>query len=78
MKIELSLKTPGGLPPGVSVNALTQISIRRNETIADMFSRIDKAERIGSGIRRIMDLMADAKLAKPVIESNAFSVYFRT
>ncbi len=66
------IKNPGGLPPGVSVNALTQISIRRNETIADMFSRIDKAERIGSGIRRIMELMVDAELAKPVIESNAF------
>lgn len=37
------IKNPGGLPPGVSVNVLTQISIRRNETIADMFSRIDKA-----------------------------------
>ena len=37
-----------------------------------MFSRIDKAERIGSGIRRIMELMADAQLEKPVIESNAF------
>lgn len=66
------IKNPGGLPPGVSVNALTQISIRRNETIADMFSRIDKAERIGSGIRRIMELMADAKLEKPIIDSNAF------
>lgn len=66
------IKNPGGLPPGVSVNALTQISIRRNETIADMFSRIDKAERIGSGIRRIMELMVDAKLEKPIIESNAF------
>jgi len=66
------IKNPGGLPPGVSVNVLTQISIRRNETIADMFSRIDKAERIGSGIRRIMELMADAELAQPAIESNAF------
>lgn len=66
------IKNPGGLPPGVSVNALTQISIRRNETIADMFSRIDKAERIGSGIRRIMELMADAKLEKPIIDSNTF------
>lgn len=66
------IKNPGGLPAGVSVNALTQISIRRNETIADMFSRIDKAERIGSGIRRIVELMADAELTKPIIESNAF------
>ena len=66
------IKNPGGLPPGVSVSALTQISIRRNEMIADMFSRIDKAERIGSGIRRIMELMADAELAKPIIESNTF------
>lgn len=66
------IKNPGGLPPGVTVNTLTQISIRRNEMIADMFSRIDRAERIGSGIRRIMDLMADVDLPKPAIESNAF------
>ena len=38
------IKNPGGLLPGVSINALTQISIRRNEIIADMFSRIDRAE----------------------------------
>ena len=66
------IKNPGGLPPGVSINILTQISIRRNETIADMFSRINKAERIGSGIRRMLERMADADLAAPVIDSNTF------
>jgi ATP-dependent DNA helicase RecG len=68
----ITIKNPGGLPPGVTVDALTQISIRRNETIADMFSRIDRAERIGSGIRRIIDLMTNAGLPKPTIESNFF------
>jgi len=68
------IKNPGGLPPGVNIDALTQISIRRNETLADMFARINKAERIGSGIRRIMEFMADAKLDKPIIESNAFYI----
>ncbi len=40
------IKNPGSLLPGVSVNTLTQISIRRNEIIADLFARIDKTERI--------------------------------
>lgn len=72
------IKNPGGLPSGVSINALTQISIRRNETIADIFSRIDKAERIGSGIKRIMELMQQAKLAQPIIESDIFfSITFK-
>ena len=66
------IKNPGGLLPGLNINALTQMLIRRNETIADMFSRIDRAERIGSGIRRIMELVANANLSKPIIESNMF------
>ncbi len=72
------IKNPGGLPAGVSVDFVTQISIRRNATIADMFARIEKAERIGSGIKRIMYLTSEAKLPSPIIESNLFfSITFK-
>lgn len=40
--------------------------------IADIFSRVDKAERIGSGLPRIMRLISEAELPDPIIESNSF------
>ena len=45
---------------------------RAIELIADIFSRIDKAERMASGLPRIMRLLSEAKLPEPVIESNSF------
>ena len=63
---------PGGLIEGMDLQSLTRRSMRRNELIADIFSRIDKAERMGSGISRIMRLVADAGLPSPIIETNQF------
>ena len=63
---------PGGIPEGVDIQSLTRISMRRNELIADLFARIDKAERMGTGLRRIYEIMEKAGLAKPQIESNLF------
>ena len=72
------IKNPGGLPEGVSIDFVTQVSIRRNATIADIFARIEKAERIGSGIKRIMRLISEAELPQPTIESNLFfSITFK-
>ena len=72
------IKNPGQLPEGLDIASLMRISIRRNELIADIFSRIDRAERIGSGLRRIMELTAKAELSKPIIENNLFfSITFK-
>jgi len=74
----LVIKNPGGLPEGVSIDFVTQVSIRRNATIADIFARIEKAERIGSGIKRIMRLISEAGMPEPTIESNLFfSITFK-
>lgn len=68
----VSIKNPGGLPSGMDMKLLMRTSVRRNELIADIFSRIDKAERMASGLPRIMRLLSEAKLPEPVIESNSF------
>ena len=68
----VSIKNPGGLPYGMDMNLLMRTSIRRNELIADIFSRIDKAERMASGLPRMMRLLSEAELPEPIIESNSF------
>ncbi len=68
------LSNPGGLPEGLTMALLgkTNISVRRNELIADMFARMDKVERIGTGIQRINGLLWEAGLPAPEIKSNLF------
>jgi ATP-dependent DNA helicase RecG len=68
----VEIVNPGGIPPGVDIKSLMRVSMRRNELIADLFARIDKAERIGSGLRRIGEIMDAANLPHPKIESNLF------
>lgn len=50
-------------------------SVRRNELIADLFFRMDKIEKVGTGINRIRDAVKKAGLKEPVFESDSF---FRT
>lgn len=67
------ISNPGGIPAGVDIQSLIGgVSMRRNELIADMFSRMDKAERMGSGLKRISEIMEAAGQPFPEIESNLF------
>jgi len=68
----VDIYNPGKLPQGVDIQSLMQVSMRRNELIADLFARIDKAERLGSGLRRVFEIMEAADLEPPVIENNLF------
>jgi len=47
-------------------------SLRRNEIIADLFYRMDKVERAGTGIQRMKDSMAAAGLPLPEIRYDTF------
>ena len=47
-------------------------SVRRNPIIADLFHRMGKVERMGSGIERMRDLMREAGLKEPVFEMDTF------
>ena len=49
-----------------------KISVRRNEHIADLFFRMDKVERAGTGIRRMKEAMVAAKLQAPKIRQTGF------
>lgn len=69
----VEITNPGGLPKGFGQKALGKgISIRRNELIADLFSRLHKVERAGTGIRRMRKSLAEAGLAAPEFEINGF------
>jgi ATP-dependent DNA helicase RecG len=66
------ISNPGGLPCGFSLKSLLNISVRRNELIADMFARMHKVERLGTGIKRMAEVMKKAGLAGPKIKSDMF------
>lgn len=65
---KIVIDNPGGLVKGITVKDLGTKSRTRNPLIADLFYRVNLAERIGSGIKRMGDLMRDHGLGKPKIE----------
>ncbi|MDO8661657.1 MAG: helix-turn-helix domain-containing protein [Candidatus Omnitrophota bacterium] len=68
----VEIRNPGGIPEGLTPRSLINLSVRRNELIADLFARMGKVERIGMGIRRMRDLMKKSGLPYPVIKSGTF------
>ncbi len=75
-RVEIS--DPGGLPPGLKQSDLGRRSVHRNPTIADLFHRIGEVEKVGSGIRRIREAAAEAKVPAPKFEATGFfTVVFR-
>jgi len=66
------IKNPGGFPEGMTRDKLGVLSVRRNELIADIFARMHRVERVGSGFKRIRDSMRAADLPFPKISSNEF------
>jgi len=56
VKISIHILTVGGLVPGISLEAvLSGVSHSRNETLANVFYRLELVEAFGTGIMRIMD-----------------------
>ena len=73
----VEIENPGGLPDGITKLDFAKSSVRRNPIIADMFHRMGKVERMGSGIERMRELMREAGLKEPVFEmDNFFRVTF--
>ncbi len=75
----VEIENPGGLPAGLLSRDFGKTSVRRNLIIADLFHRMGKVERIGSGIKRMRDLMSNAGLKEPQFEMTAFfrTVFYR-
>ncbi|MCK5179537.1 MAG: hypothetical protein KAR32_08395, partial [Candidatus Omnitrophica bacterium] len=68
----MEIENPGGLPAGLSKDKFGKTSFRRNPIVADIFHRMHKVERIGSGIKKIKDLVKDAGLKEPKFEYDTF------
>jgi ATP-dependent DNA helicase RecG len=68
----VEIVNPGGLPKGLSLRELGTVSIRRNEIVADLFSRMHMVERTGMGIRKMKEAMAAAGLREPTFEPDGF------
>ena len=66
------ISNPGGLMAGLDTRFSTDISVRRNELIADMFARMDKVERMGTGISRMRAITKAAGVPGPKFTSNLF------
>jgi ATP-dependent DNA helicase RecG len=64
--------SPGGLPKSLPQEKLGTMSVRRNELIADMFSRLGKVERTGMGINKMRKLAAASGLKEPAFEANGY------
>ena len=56
-RVEIS--NPGGLPSGLSKESFGHKSVTRNPLIADLLHRIGYIEKIGTGIKRIKDAIAE-------------------
>jgi ATP-dependent DNA helicase RecG len=63
--------SPGRLPGHVTVDNLVDERFSRNETIVQILSDLGFIERLGYGIDRMMRLMAQEGLPKPVFEETA-------
>lgn len=73
----VEIVNPGALPKGLSIKKLGNVSIRRNEIVADLFSRMHMVERTGMGIRKMRTAMLAAGLQEPVFETAEPEGFFR-
>ena len=68
----VEIVSPGGLPKPLTLKDLGKRSKRRNETIADLFSRLDFVEKLGTGVRKMRRWMREQGLKPPRIEVDGF------
>jgi len=69
----VEITNPGSLPKGLEAS-FGKVSIRRNELIADLFFRMDKVEKAGTGIQRMRDKMKEAGLPPPKFTMDSFFI----
>ena len=68
----VEIVSPGGLPKPLTMRDLGSKSKRRNEAIADLFSRLDYVEKLGTGIAKMRRWMKGFGLKAPRIDTNGF------
>lgn len=75
----VEIVNPGGLAAGITKSNFGKESVRRNLIIADMFHRMGKVERMGTGIERMKILMRESRLKEPIFSADTFfhAVFYR-
>ncbi len=68
---KISVKNPGGLPPGMTPEMFGKDSVRRNQIIARVLHRIGYVERVGSGISKMKKGMKKRGLPEPEFDWNS-------
>jgi ATP-dependent DNA helicase RecG len=68
----VEITSPGGAPSGISNQNFGRISIRRNPIIASLLHRIDYVEKMGTGIGRIREAVAETGAEEPIFENDTF------
>ena len=61
--------SPGGLPEGVTLENIENISVRRNPKICELLQRASLAERIGSGIGKMKKVCLREGCEPPTFEA---------
>ncbi len=76
---KVEIVNPGGLPAGITKENFGEESVRRNLIIADLFHRMGKVERMGTGIKRMRDLVRTAGLKQPEFTADTFfhAIFYR-
>jgi len=69
-KNKLIISNPGGLVKWLRPEDFGKYSRARNQIIAELLSKTDYVEKVGSGINRIRDAMKEAGLPAPIFEYN--------
>ena len=74
-RVEIS--NPGGLVKGLSKKDFGKVSLPRNPLIMDLMLRVNKVEKVGSGIGRIQDSMRNYGLGVEFKSTGFFTVIFK-
>lgn len=64
----IEIISPGELPDGVTLDNLGEISVPRNRIIADLVLRTGLIDKLGTGIKRMKEMMKDHGLKEPKFE----------
>ena len=68
----VEIYNPGGIPKGLKESEFGTKSVPRNPIIANLLHRAGYIEKMGTGIKKIRDAMADEGLEAPVFTSTMF------
>ena len=75
----VEITNPGSVPKGITKDNFGNTSVTRNPVVASLLHRIHYIERMGTGIKRMNRAMEEARLKKPIFQTEGyfFKVIFK-